>query len=73
MTDLRLTKAQERVLTICWHSKSDKTFSGHDLNVAHRLAARDLLDFVGPLNGGLRGVFRLSDVARDYPPELDQP
>jgi hypothetical protein len=67
MSWLRLTKAQERVLLMAWTSDTI-VFRGHDLNVARRLERRELLHFIRPVDGGLGGEFRLTEVAREYPP-----
>lgn len=67
MSWLRLTPPQERVLLLAWTAKS-AIFGGHDLGIAQRLVRRELLKFMQPLDGGLRGEFELTEVARAYPP-----
>lgn len=64
---LRLTPPQTRVLLLAW-SKDSIVCAGRDLNVAHRLARRGLLNFLRPIEGGMKGEFSLTDIARDYPP-----
>ncbi len=67
MTWLRLTPRQTRVLLCAW-SYDRIVCSGRNLNTAHRLNRRNLLVFHGPVDGGLKGVFSLSEDAKAYPP-----
>lgn len=64
---LQLTSKQTRVLLCAW-SADTIICKGRELNTAHRLARRGLLHFVGPIDGGLRGEFELTDDALAYPP-----
>lgn len=64
---LRLTPLQTRIILAAWSADSI-VCKGRELNSAHRLARRNLLEFVQSIDGGLRGEFRLTSDARAYPP-----
>jgi len=64
---LRLPPGQLRVLLTAWSADSI-VCSGRALNAASSLTRRELLKFIAPIDGGLRGEFELTDVAKDYPP-----
>jgi hypothetical protein len=64
---LRLSPRQTRVFLAAWSADSI-ICKGRDLNAAHRLSKLWLLRFLGPIDGGLRGEFQITDIARDYPP-----
>jgi hypothetical protein len=67
MSWLRLPPTHEKVLLLAWTADSI-VVSGRNLNAAHRLAARDLLTFMNSPDGGLSGEFRLTEMAKTYPP-----
>ncbi len=67
MTWLRLTPRQARVFLSAWSFRT-VVCGGRDLNSAHRLHHTGLLDFIGPIEGGMKGEFALSEVGRLYPP-----
>jgi len=64
---LRLTPKQTRVLLAAWTADSI-VCKGRELNSAHRLVRRRLLQFIKPIEGGLKGEFCLDDEALAFPP-----